>query len=366
MKKKIITVLGTRPEIIRLSSLIKKLDSLKEINHILVHTGQNDDPQLKDTFFQDLTLRSPDYTLSTRHEDRSLTLDAMRLQVKKILIDERPDLFLLLGDTDSGLTALEAHALHIPIVHLEAGNRCFDPRSPEEINRKIIDRLATINMPYSDYGKKHLLDEGINTMMLITGSPLREVVDNLLIKIHQNDILQRMHLDKRKYIIWSTHRAEHIDDDTIFTKAMNCLNEIAHYFSDQQFILTIHPRMQKKIDQLNFVFSKNILFYKPFGIIDYLTLQVSSKIVLSDSGSLQEEADILGFHGVHLRRQHERQEAEAIPVTFLSEFNANHIIDYINKATKQEPKNSRVGAYLETHFSDKVANYLVHYLNNQR
>ena len=350
-KFKFMTVVGTRPELIRLSAVIKALDSHPEITHFFVHTGQNNHPQLSDVFYQDLNLRLPDYQLQGRQATRNLTLQKMHKDVKAILLKERPDALVVLGDTDSALTSEEAKALGIPIFHMEAGNRCFDRRSPEEKNRIHIDRIATVNLPYASEGKKHLQDEGLNQPIVVTGSPLREVLTPIFAKINHKKILQTYHLTPKQFLIWSTHRAEHVDDPKAFLKTIRCLISIAKAYPQYPVLVTSHPRFKQQLNRLMINLPSNVQLHEPFGLSTYLSLQYQALAVLSDSGSIHEEADILGFHAVHLRRRHERPEAEAIPVTFLSEFKTKAILKHLEQIQSQHPKKNRVMAYRQKAFS---------------
>lgn len=354
---KVITVLGTRPEMIRLSKLIQCLDADSRFIHKYVHTGQNDHPQLRDVFFADLGLRQPDYLFQARQSTRSKTIHQMKKDIEGVIRKEKPQAFLVLGDTDSALTSEVAKQLNIPIFHMEAGNRCFDKRSPEEINRKLIDAMATYNLPYSIYGQENLENEKLRSPIFITGSPLYEVIMPHIQQVKDSKGLAAFNLKARQYLIWSTHRAEHIDDEKVFRKLTNTLVAVANHYPDKTILVTTHPRLQKKLDGLNRVFPKNIVFHLPFGFIDYLRLQYHSYAVLSDSGSIHEEADILGFHAIHLRRRHERKEAEVIPITYVSEFKTKLIIQYL-KQLGAKPKRLRVKAYQEKYFSKKVANYI--------
>jgi UDP-N-acetylglucosamine 2-epimerase (non-hydrolysing) len=354
---KLLTVLGTRPEMIRLSKLIQHLDADSRFQHVYVHTGQNDHPQLRDVFYQDLNLRLPNYRFESRKSTRLKTIQEMKVRIAEVIEKEKPQAFLVLGDTDSALTAEVAKTMNVPIFHMEAGNRCFDRRSPEEANRKLIDRLSDFNLPYSTYGEINLIKENINQPIFITGSPLREVLSPLLNQIKDHQVLNHYQLKAKKYFVWSTHRAEHIDDDRVFQKLIQTLTALATHYPMMKILVTTHPRFQKKLAIIQPTFPKNVEFHPPFGLIDYLSLQMHSYAVLSDSGSIHEEADILGFHAVHLRRRHERQEAEVIPVTYLSEFKTKNILSYLDKLSGQ-PKKQRVKAYQEKNFSTKVAQYI--------
>ena len=354
---KLLTVLGTRPEMIRLSKLIQHLDADPRFQHVYVHTGQNDHPQLRDVFYQELNLRLPNYRFESRKSTRLKTIQEMKFRIAEVIEKEKPQAFLVLGDTDSALTAEVAKKMNVPIFHMEAGNRCFDQRSPEETNRKLIDRLADFNLPYSFYGEVNLIKERIKKPVFITGSPLREVLIPLLNQIKDSKVLTHYQLKPRQYFVWSTHRAEHIDDERVFQKLIQTLTALANHYHTMKILVSTHPRFQKKLTITKPIFPTNVKFHQPFGFVDYLSLQFHSYAVLSDSGSIHEEADILGFHAVHLRRRHERQEAEVIPVTYLSEFKTNNILSYLDKLPLHSKK-QRVKAYQEKNFSPKVAQYI--------
>ena len=356
-KFKIVTVLGTRPEMIRLSKLIQAFDQDARFHHRYVHTGQNDHPQLRDVFYRDLNLRKPDYAFQGRRSTRLETIQQMKQDVQSVLLKEKPDAMMVLGDTDSALTAEVAKAMHIPIFHMEAGNRCFDKRSPEEKNRKIIDKIANFNLPYSIFGKENLILEKLTSPIYITGSPLYEVLYPFIKIIKDVSPLLKYELQPKSYFIWSTHRAEHIDDDEILKRLIKTLTSVATFFPNKKIVVTTHPRFQKKLDVFNIQFPKNVFFYMPFGLVEYLTLQYHSAAVLSDSGSIHEEADILGFHAIHLRRRHERQEAQVIPVCFLSNFKTKAIIKHLENLPLKAPKRLRVKAYREKNFSKNVKQY---------
>ena len=354
---KVLTVLGTRPEMIRLSKLIQWLDTDPRFIHKYVHTGQNDHPQLRDVFFADLGLRQPDYLFQARQSTRSKTINQMKKDIASVIRKEKPQAFLVLGDTDSALTSEVAKQFNISIFHMEAGNRCFDSRSPEEKNRKFIDAIANYNLPYSIYGEENLKKEKLVAPIFITGSPLYEVIMPHMQQVKDSKGLATLHLQAKQYLVWSTHRAEHLDDEKVFQKLLTTLLTIAKHYPDKTILVTTHPRLQKKLDAAKMAFPQNIIFHPPFGFIDYLRLQFHSLAVLSDSGSIHEEADILGFHAIHLRRRHERKEAEVFPVTYLSEFKVKLIIQHLQNLSST-PKRLRVKAYQEKSFSKKVANYI--------
>ena len=358
MRFKVVTVLGTRPELIRLSAFIRAMDNVSDMDHILVHTGQNDHPQLSHVFYGPLKLRKPNYQFNGRRQTRIQTIQQMMDDVRQVLTIEKPQAFVVLGDTDSALTAQVAKQMQIPVFHMEAGNRCFDRRSPEEANRKEIDRLADFNLVYSTFGKKHLKDEKLTQPILMTGSPLREVLTPLMQQIKDKHILSKFQLKPKQYFLWSTHRAEHMDNPKIFDQLVRTLVTLAHQYPRYPILVSTHPRFKNKLQSLILKFPSNIQFHEPFGLIDYLSLQFYSKVVLSDSGSIHEEADILGFYAIHLRRRHERQEAEIYPVTYLCEFKPRLIKKYIDSIPNQNAPKNRVEAYQQKNFSKLVIQFI--------
>jgi UDP-N-acetylglucosamine 2-epimerase len=305
-KMKVMTIVGTRPEIIRLSEVIKACD--KYFNHILVHTGQNWDYTLNEVFFKELELREPDHYLNAVGEHLGETMGNIISKSYEILSQERPDALLILGDTNSALCAISAKRLKIPIFHMEAGNRCFDQNVPEEINRKIVDHISDINMPYTEHSRRYLLSEGINKeYIFVTGSPMTEVLRKNMVHIQESNMLSALQLDSNKYILVSAHREENIDDEKNFFSLMNALNKIAENYQ-LPIIYSTHPRSWKKIEERKFEFHPLIKQLKPFGFFDYNKLQLHAFCVLSDSGTLSEESAILGFPGVLIRTSTERPE----------------------------------------------------------
>lgn len=305
-KLKLMTIIGTRPEIIRLSAVIKCAD--KYFNHVLVHTGQNWDYTLNQVFFEDLELRAPDYYLDSAGKDLGETMGNIIAKSYEIMLQEKPDAVLLLGDTNSALSAISAKRLKIPIFHMEAGNRCWDWNVSEMINRKIVDHISDINLPYTEHSRRYLLSEGIDgKTIFVTGSPMREVLRDHMEEIEKSDVLERLHLEKNKYIILSAHREENIDNEEHFMSLMNAINDIAEKYQ-MPVIYSTHPRSQKFIDKRNFKFHPLVQNLKPFGFRDYNKLQMNSYCVLSDSGTLSEESAMLGFAGVLIRTSTERPE----------------------------------------------------------
>ena len=358
MKHKVITILGTRPEIIRLSALIKALDNHPLIDHRWIHTGQNKQPFLHDVFLKDLSLRLPDYQL----QGEKLFLLDNRKQLENELVNifekEKPKVCIVLGDTYSAVAALVAKSMHIKLVHLEAGNRCYDPKSPEEKNRVMLDQAADINGCYSVEAQNHLVQENILTPSFITGSPLREVYETLPY-VDDSKILDQLNLTPNAYYVWSTHRVENIDNVNDLLNVLDTLNTLATWDSQKTILVSGHPRFIEKLSHRSFKLLKNITICEPFGLLDYLMLQHHSFAVLSDSGSLNEEADIVGFHGINLRKSHERDEAEKIPVTDLTHFDWNKIQTSLMKRKTNAPLKDQVSAYRNNHFSTIVMNAIL-------
>jgi UDP-N-acetyl-L-fucosamine synthase len=307
MKKlKIVTVVGTRPEIIRLSRVIAKLD--QHCEHILVHTGQNYDYELNQIFFDDLEVRKPDHFLEAAGVTGAETIGKVIIAVDQVLATINPDALLVLGDTNSCLAVIPAKRRKIPIFHMEAGNRCFDQRVPEEINRRIVDHTADINLTYSSIAREYLLREGLPPDMTIkTGSPMYEVLTYYREGIEQSDVLDRLKLTAGEFFVVSAHREENIDSEKNFTKLVTILNQIAEQYN-LPVIVSTHPRTQKRIDQVGVKFHPAIQLLKPLGFKDYVKLQMTSRTTLSDSGTITEESSILNFPALNIREAHERPE----------------------------------------------------------
>ena len=307
MKKlKVCTVVGTRPEIIRLSRVMAVLDDY--CDHIIVHTGQNYDYELNQIFFDDLELRKPDHFLNAAGSNGAETIGNVIIAVDKVLAEESPDAMLVLGDTNSCMAAIAAKRRKIPIFHMEAGNRCFDMRVPEEINRKIVDHTADINLTYSSIAREYLLREGLSPDMIIkTGSPMFEVLGHYREKIDSSDILSELDLESGQYFLVSAHREENIDSDLNFGNLVDTLNSIAEVY-DLPIIVSTHPRTQKRIDAFGSSFNHNIRLLKPLGFTDYNMLQLMAKATLSDSGTINEESSIMNFPALNIREAHERPE----------------------------------------------------------
>ena len=301
------TILGTRPEIIRLSETIKACD--KYFDHILVHTGQNYDPHLNEIFFQELGLRKPDYYLECVGKDLGETMGSIISKSYEVMVKEKPDAVLVLGDTNSALAAISAKRLKTPIFHMEAGNRCWDWNVSEMINRRIVDVISDINLPYTENSRRYLLSEGADgKTVFVTGSPMREVLEKHMKEIDSSDVLDQLHLEKGKYILVSAHREENIDNEENFMSLMNAINAIAEKYQ-MPVIYSTHPRSRKFIEARHFQFNPLVLNLQPFGFFEYNHLQKNAYCVLSDSGTLSEESAILNFNGVLIRTSTERPEA---------------------------------------------------------
>ena len=306
---KVLTVVGTRPEIIRLSRVLYAFDN--NFDHILVHTGQNYDYELNQVFFDDLGIRKPDFFLNSASgsDSPANTIGNLITAVDLVLAKEKPDAMLVLGDTNSCLSVIPAKRRHIPIFHMEAGNRCFDQRVPEETNRKIVDHTADINLTYSDIAREYLLREGLSPDMVIkTGSPMFEVLCHYMPNIDKSDVLSRLNVVENEFFLVSAHREENIESPTSFSKLVTILNVTAEKFG-LPVIVSTHPRTQNKIDAESVVFHSNVKLLKPMGFNDYIKLQIAAKTVLSDSGTINEESSILNFPAINLRETHERPEA---------------------------------------------------------
>jgi UDP-N-acetylglucosamine 2-epimerase (non-hydrolysing) len=307
MKKlKIVTVVGTRPEIIRLACVIKKLD--KHCEHVLAHTGQNYDYELNEIFFEDLGIRKPDYFLNAAGSSGAETIGNVIIESDKLLADVKPEAMLVLGDTNSCMAVLSAKRRKIPTFHMEAGNRCFDQRVPEEINRRLVDHMADVNLTYSSIARDYLLREGLPADMIIkTGSPMFEVLNTYRKGIESSDVLQRLGLQKYKFFVVSVHREENVDSEINFCSLVESLNAIAETYQ-MPIIVSTHPRTQKRVDEMGVQFNPLVQLLKPLGFKDYNKLQLSSKAVLSDSGTINEESSIMNFPALNLREAHERPE----------------------------------------------------------
>ena len=362
-KLKLITILGTRPEIIRLSEVIKACDLYFE--HILVHTGQNWDYSLNQIFFEELGLRAPDHYLDSVGSNLGETMGNIIAKSYEVLQKEKPDAVLILGDTNSDLSAISAKRLKIPIFHMEAGNRCFDQNVPEEINRKIVDHISDINLPYTEHSRRYLLSEGFRKEhIFVTGSPMTEVLKNHKIAINQSDVLNALHLKPNQYFLVSAHREENIDIEENFMSLMTAINSIAECYN-MPVIYSTHPRSLKFIEQRKFIFHKLVRNMKPFGFLDYNKLQMNAFCVLSDSGTLSEESAMLGFSGILIRTSTERPEVLDKGTVIIGGIKRNDIEQSIDLAISLKENNAPSSVipldYIADNVSIKVAKIIQSY-----
>ncbi len=363
MKKlKVMTVVGTRPEIIRLSSVINNLDESKAIDHVLVHTGQNYDYELNEVFFNDFKLKKPDYFLNATTGTAVETIGNILVKIDPILGKVKPDAFLVLGDTNSCLCAIAAKRRHIPIFHMEAGNRCFDQRVPEETNRKIVDHTADINLTYSDIAREYLLREGLPADRIIkTGSPMFEVLNSRKEYIEKSDVLERLGLEKEEYFVVSAHREENISSEQNFMDLVDSLNTIAEKYRVPSIVST-HPRTRKMIEARSIEFNPLVKTMKPLGFNDYVKLQKYAKAVLSDSGTISEESSILGFRALNIRQAHERPEAMEEASVMMVGLKKERILQGLEILEIQEKGALRLVAdYSVPNVSDKVLRIILSY-----
>lgn len=362
MKKlKVLTVVGTRPEIIRLSRVLSALDHY--CDHILVHTGQNYDYELNEIFFQDLNVRKPDYFLNAAGENAAQTIGNVIIEVDKVLEKVAPEALLVLGDTNSCLAALPAKRRKIPIFHMEAGNRCFDQRVPEETNRRIVDHIADVNLTYSDIAREYLLREGLPADRVIkTGSPMFEVLNHYKQGIDDSSILEQLKLKEGNYFVVSAHREENVDSDQLFDGLVRTLNAIAAQF-DCPVIMSTHPRTKKRIDSKGIEFHPNVRLLKPMGFKDYVKLQSCSRVVLSDSGTISEESSILGFSAINIREAHERPEAMEEAAVMMTGLNTDRVLQALSVLEEQNAKFVRrpVADYSMPNVAEKVVRIIISY-----
>lgn len=363
MKKlKVMTVVGTRPEIIRLSAVINKLDESDAIEHILVHTGQNYDYELNEVFFKDFKLKKPNHFLNAATGTAVETIGNILVKIDPILEEVKPDAFLVLGDTNSCLCAIAAKRRQIPIFHMEAGNRCFDQRVPEETNRKIVDHTADINLTYSDIAREYLLREGLPADRIIkTGSPMFEVLHSRKEDIEKSDVLERLGLEEGNYFVVSAHREENINSEVNFLDLVDCLNAVAEKYNIP-LIVSTHPRTRKMIETKGIEFNPLIQIMKPLGFNDYNKLQINSKAVLSDSGTISEESSILGFKALNIRQAHERPEAMEEASVMMVGLKKERILQGLQVLEIQGRDTLRlVGDYSMPNVSDKVLRIILSY-----
>lgn len=364
-KLKVATIVGTRPEIIRLSRTIAKLD--KYFEHTLIHTGQNYDYELNQIFFDDLGIRAPDVFLECAGETAAETMAQVIAKSDKVFEELKPDALLILGDTNSALSAISAKRKKIPIFHMEAGNRCFDLRVPEEINRKIVDHISDVNMPYSDIAREYLLREGLKPEFIIkTGSPMDEVLSYYKESINSSDILSRFNLEASQYFVVSVHREENIDSDSNIHKYVEVLNTLATKYG-LPIIVSTHPRTRKKIEALNLEFSPLVQLLKPLGFSDYVKLQKESKLVLSDSGTITEESSIMNFSALNIREAQERPEGLEEGSVMFTGMELDRILQAIEILEDQTDGEQRtiniVKDYIAPNVSDKVVRTIISYVD---
>jgi len=361
-KLKVMTVVGTRPEIIRLSAVINKLDESEAVDHILVHTGQNYDYELNEVFFKDFNLRKPDYFLDAATGTAVETIGNILIKIDPILEETKPDAFLVLGDTNSCLCAIAAKRRHIPIFHMEAGNRCFDQRVPEETNRKIVDHIADINLTYSAIAREYLLSEGLPADRVIkTGSPMFEVLQSRKDDIEKSDVLKRLGLEEGKYFVVSAHREENINSETNFADLVDSLNAVAEKYQ-LPMVVSTHPRTRKMIEAKGIKFNTLVKTMKPLGFNDYVKLQKYAKAVLSDSGTISEESSILGFRALNIRQAHERPEAMEEASVMMVGLKKERILQGLEVLETQKENTLRlVSDYSMPNVSDKVLRIILSY-----
>ncbi|AWS96190.1 non-hydrolyzing UDP-N-acetylglucosamine 2-epimerase [Citrobacter sp. CRE-46] len=362
-KMHVMTVVGTRPEIIRLSRVMAKLDDYFE--HTIVHTGQNYDYELNQIFFDDLGVRKPDHFLNAAGKNAAETIGQIIIKIDEVLESIKPEALLVLGDTNSCLAAIQAKRRKIPIFHMEAGNRCFDMRVPEEINRRIVDHTADINLTYSDIAREYLLAEGLPADRVIkTGSPMFEVLTHYAEGIEQSDVLERLNVKRNEYFVVSAHREENIDSDKNLMNLVESLNKVADTYQ-LPIIVSTHPRTQKRIDAKGIVFNSHIQLLKPLGFKDYVKLQKEARAVLSDSGTITEESSILNFPAINIREAHERPEGMEEGTVIMTGVEPDRILQALEMIKNQPRNNERllrqVNDYSMPNVSDKVARIILSY-----
>jgi len=362
---KVMTVVGTRPEIIRLSRVIAQLD--RHCEHVLVHTGQNYDYELNEVFFSDLGIRKPDHFLEAAGATAAQTIALVIQNVDQVLEQTQPDALLILGDTNSCLAAIAAKRRKVPIFHMEAGNRCFDFRVPEEINRRIVDHTSDINLSYSQIGRDYLLREGLPPdQVIVTGSPMREVIEHYRPGIDASNVLQRQGLTEGRYFVVSSHREENVDAPENLQRLLNVLNTLAERY-DEPVIVSTHPRTRKRLETLlaSQAMHSQVKFMKPFGFMDYIKLQCGARAVLSDSGTITEESSILNFPALNLRDVHERPEGMEEGAVMMVGFDVERVLDGLRILDSQPRGDERllrlVQDYSPANVSDKVLRIIVSY-----
>ncbi|MDM8006736.1 MAG: UDP-N-acetylglucosamine 2-epimerase (non-hydrolyzing) [Phycisphaerae bacterium] len=362
---KVATIAGTRPEIIRLSRVMAALD--RYVDHVIIHTGQNYDYELNQIFFDDLEIRKPDHFLEAAGRNAAETIGLVISRSDAVLADVRPDAVLILGDTNSCLGALAAKRRKIPVFHMEAGNRCFDQRVPEEINRKIVDHISDVNLPYSTISREYLLREGLPPDRVIkTGSPMYEVLHYYLPKIMRSDVLRRLELKERDYFVVSSHREENIDDPDQFAKLIAVLNGVAAAYG-KPIIVSTHPRTRKKIDERGVSLRPEVVLLKPLGLCDYVHLQLHAKASLSDSGTITEESSILNFPALNIRNAHERPEGMEEGAVMMTGLELDRVLEGLRILETQSRGEARmlrmVSDYNVPNVSEKVVRIILSYTN---
>jgi UDP-N-acetylglucosamine 2-epimerase (non-hydrolysing) len=353
---KVMTILGTRPDIIKLAMVMQELD--KYTDHVIVHTGQNYDYELNEIFYKDLGLRKPDYFLSAVGDNLAQTIGNIIIKADEVMEKEKPDAVLFYGDTNSTLAVIPAKRRKIPVFHMEAGNRCFDQRVPEELNRKVIDHLSDINMVNSELARNYLVREGVRPETVIkTGSPMKELLDKFGERIENSDVLNRLGLKKGEYFVVSAHREENVDSEVNFKSLCDSLNLLVKEYK-KPIIFSVHPRTKKRIDDSRIDFDKLIQFCKPFGFLDYLKLQTNALCVLSDSGTITEESSILGFPAITMRNAHERPEGMDEGTVIMSGLKPERILDAV-KVTVDQYKSKRPFKIVKDYDVDNVSKKVV-------
>lgn len=356
---KVMTIVGTRPEIIKLACVIKELDRYTE--HILVHTGQNYDYELNQVFFEDLGLRAPDVYMDAAGENAAETIANVISKSDKLFKEYKPDAVLLYGDTNSCLAVISAKRNKIPVFHMEAGNRCFDERVPEELNRKVLDHLSDINMTLTEHARRYLIAEGIRPETIIkTGSSMEEVFAMNKEKIAQSDIINKLGLKEKEYFVLSAHREENVDNEKNFINLLNSINKVAEVYN-MPIVFSAHPRTRKKIEAMNFKFNELVKYMKPLGFNDYNKLQQNAFCVISDSGTITEESSLLGFPAITIRQAHERPEGMDEGTLIMSGVEEKGILDAIKVVTDQNVKMNQVADYKAPYLASKVVRIILSY-----
>lgn len=356
---RVMTIVGTRPEIIKLACVIKELD--KYTDHILVHTGQNYDYELNQVFFEDLDLREPDVYMNAAGENAAETIANVIAKSDKLFKEYKPDAVLLYGDTNSCLAVISAKRNKIPVFHMEAGNRCFDERVPEELNRKVLDHLSDINMTLTEHARRYLIAEGIRPETIIkSGSSMQEVFNMNKEKIAQSDVLERLGLKEKEYFVLSAHREENVDNEKNFINLLNSINKVAEVYKIP-IVFSAHPRTRKKIETMNFKFNDLVKYMKPLGFNDYNKLQQNAFCVISDSGTITEESSLLGFPAITIRQAHERPEGMDEGTLIMSGVEEQGILDAIKVVTDQNVKMNPVADYQAPHLASKVVRIILSY-----